>query len=323
MATLTDSIDIQPTTPNPDFEPDERWKADLRQRIEDTLKPSVEGLKRELNEKLKGLSPPEDSKAHTDYDNAMAELRRKATEKYAQVLERERQERRWAAGEKVDQKWADIFVKEQQALFDMYKRGAIAKNNQPEPMFRDEERSQPPPSAKAPDRATLPPESLTKDRMRRPSTILTEPIPEDDPPARPSLEDREPRPYSNTGSWSRRSNGRDRSASFGSPPRPEIWKPTSNESPSSRTIAHAAAMNKPRRDSSASIGTTSSFPATIPEDTSLSIDKDQDGEKLWGDMYRSRQKALVYRRISSAFSVVSSTSDLRPPPHQVQGIIPN
>jgi hypothetical protein len=164
MATLTDSIDIQPTTPNPDFEPDERWKADLRQRIEDTLKPAVEGLKRELNEKLKGLSPPEDSKAHTDYDNAMAELRRKATEKYAQMLERERQERRWAAGEKVDQKWADIFVKEQQALFDMYKRGAIAKNNQPEPMFRDEERSQPPPSAKAPDRATLPPESLTKDR---------------------------------------------------------------------------------------------------------------------------------------------------------------
>src|ERR1700679_1893633 len=113
MATLTDSIDIQPTTPNPDFEPEDGWKTNLRQRIEDTLKPSAEKLKRELNEKLKGLSPPEDSKAHVDYDNAMAELRRTANEQYRQMLERERQERRWAAGEKVDDKWSEIFIKEQ------------------------------------------------------------------------------------------------------------------------------------------------------------------------------------------------------------------
>lgn len=165
MATLTDTIDIQPTTPNPDFEPEEEWKRNLRQRIEDTLKPSAEKLKRELNEKLKGLSPPEDSKVQTDYTNAMAELRRTANDQYRQFLERERQERRWAAGEKVDDKWSDILMKEQQALLDLYKRGAAAKaNNQPEPTTRDEERSQPPPPAKVPDRASLPPESIAKDR---------------------------------------------------------------------------------------------------------------------------------------------------------------
>ena len=165
MATLTDTIDIQPTTPNPDFEPEEEWKRNLRQRIEDTLKPSAEKLKRELNEKLKGLSPPEDSKVQTDYTNAMAELRRTANDQYRQFLERERQERRWAAGEKVDEKWSDILMKEQQALLDLYKRGAAAKaNNQPEPTTRDEERSQPPPPAKVPDRASLPPESIAKDR---------------------------------------------------------------------------------------------------------------------------------------------------------------
>jgi len=163
MATLDHTIDIQPTTPNPDFEPEEEWKTNLRQRIEDTLKPAAEKLKLMLNEKLKGLSPPEDSRAHTDYDNAMAELRRTANEQYRQMLERERQERRWAAGEKVDEKWSEILMKEQQALLDMYKKGNMARTNQPE-ATRDEERSQPPPSAKAPDRAPLPPESIAKDR---------------------------------------------------------------------------------------------------------------------------------------------------------------
>jgi hypothetical protein len=100
MATLDHTVDIQPTTPNPDFEPEEEWKTSLRQRIEDNLKPAAEKLKRELTEKLKGLSPPEDSKAQIDYDNAMAELRRTANEQYRQLVERERQERRWAAGEK-------------------------------------------------------------------------------------------------------------------------------------------------------------------------------------------------------------------------------
>jgi len=168
MATLTDTIDIQPTTPHPDFEPEEEWKTGLRQHIEDTLKPAVEKLKRELNEKLKGLSPPDDTKAHIDYDSAMAGLRRAANEQYRQLLERERQERRWAAGEPVDEKWSEILMKEQQALLDMYKKGATPKTNQPEGT-RDEERSQPPPcqplpSAKVPDRASLPSESIARDR---------------------------------------------------------------------------------------------------------------------------------------------------------------
>ena len=136
------------------------------------------------------------------------------------------------------------------------------------------------------------PHSIPAPGIRRPSNLVTEPIPEHSPPTRTSLEDRDPRPYSNTGSWSRRSNGRDRSASFGSPPRaPEIWKPSSNDGASSRTLAHATGgPTKARRDSSASVNTTASFPATIPEDTSLGADIDQDNEKIWGNITRSRQK---------------------------------
>ena len=163
MAGFTDIIDIQPTTPNPDFEPEDQWKANLRQRIEGTLKPEAEKLKRELTERLKDLSPAEESKAKTEYDSAMAELRRTANDQYRQILERERQERRWAAGEKVDAKWSEILMKEQQALLDMYKKGTGTKANEPE-VTQEEEHHQPPPTAKVPDRASLPPESIAKDR---------------------------------------------------------------------------------------------------------------------------------------------------------------
>ena len=141
MATLADTIDIQPTTQNPDFEPDEEWKNNLRQHIEVSLKPQVELLKREFNEKRKGLPPPYNSRTQTDYDNAMAGLRRKAAEEYCQLLERERQERRFAAGEKVDEKWSEIFLKEQQALLDLYKKDRLTIN--PRRSFTDESRQPP------------------------------------------------------------------------------------------------------------------------------------------------------------------------------------
>jgi len=158
MATLIDITE----TPDPDFEPEEQWKANLRQRIEDTLKPAARKLKRWLTERLKNISPSEESKAKVDYDNAMAELRRIANEHYRQILERERQERRWAAGEPVDEKGSEILMKEQEALLDMYRKSTGAKANQPE-VTRDED-NQPPPTAKVPDRASLHLESTAKYR---------------------------------------------------------------------------------------------------------------------------------------------------------------
>ena len=89
-------------------------------------------------------------------------------------------------------------------------------------------------------------------------TILTEPVRRDSPPVQFSLEDREPRPYSSTGSWTRRSNGRGLSASFESPPRPppEIWKPSSSTNPT----------------------------------PTPSADKNQGNEKLWSSTSQSPQR---------------------------------
>ena len=440
METLDQTIDIQPTTPNPDFEPEEEWKTGLRQRIEDSFKPAAEKLERELNERLKDLSPPEASKAQADYDNTMAEVRRTANEQYRQLLARERQERRWAAGEKIDEKWTEILMKEQQAFLEKHKNGDMGKANQlpkqlpgvvidlgrpiqlppPSPSSRSTWMRWTPPSNEnrtlthasgrsmesvEPRRDTNASVSITSSALpeaspvlshpatipgtRRPSNILPEPVPEDSPPTRLS---REPRPYSSTGSWSQsngrvwsstrppweiwkpspnestssrtsargtggttkprrdtsfstissvpsrasptpshpptipgmrgplvvpkdppssrpppegreprpyssagnssgRSNDRDRSRA---PPRPtpEIWKLSSNENTTSRSLAHATGeITKPRRDFSASIGNTSSFPATIPQDTSLGADMDKDDEKRWSDIFQARQKA--------------------------------
>ena len=143
MATFDRTINIQPTAPNPDFEPEEEWKFNLRQRVEDDLKPAAEKLKRELTEKLKVLGPPEDSRAQNDYDIVMARLRRSANNWYHELLERERQERRSAAGDKVNGKWSEISTKGQQATLYMYRKGATGKNKQPEAII-DEEHSQPP-----------------------------------------------------------------------------------------------------------------------------------------------------------------------------------
>ena len=157
MATLPDTIDIQPTTPNYNFEPEAEWKASLIQLIEDTICPTAEKLKRELAEKLIGLCPHEISKARTHYDKAMGELCLTADGHYRWFLEREHQVRRWRAGEKVNEEWSEAFKKERQELLD--KKGATARDNQPEPATRDEGRSRFPSSAKMLDRATLPPES--------------------------------------------------------------------------------------------------------------------------------------------------------------------
>jgi len=55
-------LDIRSATPKPGFEPEEEWRS-ASDSIEDTLKPAVGKLEGELAERLRVVSPPEDSKA--------------------------------------------------------------------------------------------------------------------------------------------------------------------------------------------------------------------------------------------------------------------
>lgn len=91
-------LNIRSEIPKPDFELEAEWRS-ASDSIENTFKPAIGKLERELAERLRDLPPPADSKARTEYDNDMVESR-------------ERQERRWAAGKKVDEKWAGVLMKE-------------------------------------------------------------------------------------------------------------------------------------------------------------------------------------------------------------------
>ena len=126
--------------------------------------------------------------------------------------------------------------------------------------------------------------------MRGPSNIPARPVPEDPPSIRLSLEDREPRSYPSTGSWSPRSNGRNRSES---PPQPipEIWKPSSNESTTSRTIAYATGRMAKLQTWQETKRWFRCWHWYLVDDTSPGTDVDQGNEKLWDSIFRTLQEA--------------------------------
>jgi hypothetical protein len=100
-----------------DFEPDERWKLELRKRIETGLSPTVEKAKRDyINHIQAGIL--DKSIIDSDHEEFMNAVRRMAQEQYLVALERERQELRWACGEDVDSKLTEAIKDEQQAILD-------------------------------------------------------------------------------------------------------------------------------------------------------------------------------------------------------------
>ena len=78
-------LNIRSETPKPDFELEAEWRS-ASDSIENTFKPAIGKLERELAERLRDLPPPADSKARTEYDNDMVELRRTANKEHRQPL---------------------------------------------------------------------------------------------------------------------------------------------------------------------------------------------------------------------------------------------
>ncbi|EIN09125.1 hypothetical protein PUNSTDRAFT_52513, partial [Punctularia strigosozonata HHB-11173 SS5] len=126
-----------PSTPAAaiDLEPDEAWKGWLRFRIERSMKSVVERVRDEYESRLATLtttsspsgtgskpSASQLSAARDEYDAAMADIIRLAQTHFDRALERERQERRWAAGAEVDAEWQAQMIAEHQAIADLIER---------------------------------------------------------------------------------------------------------------------------------------------------------------------------------------------------------
>lgn len=107
-----------------DFEPDEQWKKRLRDNIEDNLRSMVNEAKQNLQDTLKKapVSASEREKLTEDHLATMKNIRNLAEEQFRIALERERQERRWASGQTLDQEWSESMIKEQQAILDKIER---------------------------------------------------------------------------------------------------------------------------------------------------------------------------------------------------------
>ncbi|KAH8984926.1 hypothetical protein EDB92DRAFT_1802796, partial [Lactarius akahatsu] len=79
-----------------EIEPDEQWKADLRRRIEHSLRGMVEDAQ-VLYDNILNSQPSESSResAMAQYDKSMSEIRILAQEAFTRQLRSEMAERKW------------------------------------------------------------------------------------------------------------------------------------------------------------------------------------------------------------------------------------
>ncbi|KAG6906573.1 hypothetical protein DXG01_013112, partial [Tephrocybe rancida] len=134
MTTLTSHA---PPIPSPlhtgtaaELEPDKAWKDALRAKIEDGMATMVEDAKKSLQSELNGGPVSEERREalNQEYQRTMHTLRALAQDTFGVELERERQERRWAAGVDMTPTWNDALVQEQQDIMNRIK--GVQKDSQ-------------------------------------------------------------------------------------------------------------------------------------------------------------------------------------------------
>ena len=104
-----------------DLEPSDEWKANLKKRIEGELAPMVKDAKDQLESNIQ-RNPGRRNQLIVEHQSAMGNIRRLAEEQFREELQRERQERRWAAGMSLENKWLVSLREEQDVIFQRIKR---------------------------------------------------------------------------------------------------------------------------------------------------------------------------------------------------------
>ena len=126
MSTLTATGTSPPPSSNSahkhydGVEPDDEWKKQLKDRIEGELKSMVKDAKDSMDNKLRQapIGHIERERLAEEHSQAMSNIRKLAAESFQIALERERQERRWAAGQQMHSAWSEALIQEQQGILD-------------------------------------------------------------------------------------------------------------------------------------------------------------------------------------------------------------
>ncbi|KAI6007891.1 hypothetical protein EDC04DRAFT_931111 [Pisolithus marmoratus] len=117
-ATVQNTTGLPSTPLPPHLEPDEAWKERLKQRIQDNLRHMFEDARKRTREELEKAPSNEVERIRAAGEAAIQDIYKMAQEHYTMELQRERQERRLAAGE-----WTDDMMKEQKVMWDNIERG--------------------------------------------------------------------------------------------------------------------------------------------------------------------------------------------------------
>ncbi|EIW77102.1 hypothetical protein CONPUDRAFT_146186 [Coniophora puteana RWD-64-598 SS2] len=107
-------------TAHAELEPDDAWKQRLRRDIEESLRSMVAAAKQHVQAKLDAHPSARNAERRdviaNEHHAAMKTIRTLAEEQYRIALARERAERQWAAGQPIDEDWADALAQEQHAI---------------------------------------------------------------------------------------------------------------------------------------------------------------------------------------------------------------
>ncbi len=106
-----------------DIEPDDEWKQILKARIQSDLQSMASEVRQQsLADLHKSDAGPDDRKRlAADYKARLTTIKESAVEQYNMELEKERNKRRWMAGEPMHPGWSQSIAEEQQHAFDSLK----------------------------------------------------------------------------------------------------------------------------------------------------------------------------------------------------------
>ncbi|KAJ2936414.1 hypothetical protein H1R20_g680, partial [Candolleomyces eurysporus] len=104
-----------------DLEPIDEWKINVRKRIEGDLSPMAKDARDQLRANIRS-NPEEENWFRAEYQRTMDDIRRLAKEQFQEELERERQERRWAAGMSWETDWVESPREEQETIYPQTKQ---------------------------------------------------------------------------------------------------------------------------------------------------------------------------------------------------------
>ncbi|KAF8908610.1 hypothetical protein CPB84DRAFT_1843500 [Gymnopilus junonius] len=109
-----------------DFEPDDEWKRQLLERIDKNMESMIQDARDSQAAQLRKapVSHEERMRLEAEYKQAMSDIKKFATEQYKEELERERGQRRWAAGAPIHPDLNRLLQEEQQNIMNSIKQSA-------------------------------------------------------------------------------------------------------------------------------------------------------------------------------------------------------